>query len=131
MAHSLPVFEKFQVNGDTTSTGHRWTKYMKKLENLFVAMNTDNRKRKKALLLHYAGDEVFEIYGTLPNTGDENGYEETKKALTDYFKPRVNTEFEVFEFRQMKQLESETVDEFSACLRQNPSTVTSMLRTKN
>ena len=53
MAYSLPIFEKFQVNGDsTTSLGPRWTKYVKKLENLFVAMNIDSNKRKKALLLH-------------------------------------------------------------------------------
>ena len=38
----------------------------KKLENLFVAMNIDSNKRKKALLLHFAGDEVFEIHQTLP-----------------------------------------------------------------
>ena len=118
MAHSLPVFPKFEINGDSTTTGHRWTKYISKLENLFVAMNIDSRKRKKALLLHYAGDEVFEIYGTLDNTGDENGFDETKQALTNYFKPKVNTKFEIFEFRQMKQLESETCDDFSTRLRQ-------------
>ena len=47
MAHSLPVFEKFQVNGGTTSFGHMLTKYVQKLENLFVAMNFDRKKRKK------------------------------------------------------------------------------------
>ena len=81
-------------------------------------MNIDSQKMKKALLLHYAGDEVFEIYGTLDNTGDENGFDETKQALTNYFKPKVNTEFEIFEFRQMKQLESETCDDFATRLRQ-------------
>ena len=81
-------------------------------------MNIDSRKRKKALLLHYAGDEVFEIYGTLDNTGDENGFDETKQALTNYFKPKVNTELFIFEFRQMKQFESETCDDFSTRPRQ-------------
>ena len=67
----------------------------------------DNRQlqEKKALLLHIAGDEVFEIYGMLDNTGDKNGFDETKQALTNYFKPKINTEFEIFEFRQMKQME--------------------------
>ena len=59
------------------------------------------RKGKKALPLHYAGDEVFEIYGTIDNTGDEKGFDETKQALTNYFKPKVNTEFEIFEFRHL------------------------------
>ena len=78
---------------------------MSKLGNLFVAMTIDSCKRKKALLLHIAGDEVFEIYDMLDNTGDKNGFDETKQALTNYFKPKINTEFEIFEFRQMKQME--------------------------
>ena len=117
MATSLPVFPKFETNGDTSSLGHRWEKYLQKLESLFVGMNIESRKRRKALLLHYSGDDVFDIYQTLSDTGDENGYEETKAALTRYFKPQVNEEFEIFQFRQMKQLESETVDEFTTRLR--------------
>ena len=70
MAHSLPVFPKFEVNGDSASTGHS------KLINLFMATNIDSHKRTKALPLHYAGDEVFEINGTLDNTGDENDFDE-------------------------------------------------------
>ena len=86
MTYSLPIFEKFQVNGDsTTSLGPRWAKYIKKLENLFVAMNIDINKRKKALLLHFAGDEVFEIHQTLPDTGNENNYAASKTALENYF----------------------------------------------
>ena len=91
---------------------------MKKLENLFVAMNIESNKRKKALLLHYAGDEVFEIHATLDNTGNENDYAASKTALENYFKPQLNTEFQVFEYRQMKQNQSETVDKFATRLRQ-------------
>ena len=77
MAHSLPVFPKFEVNGDSASMGHS------KLINFFVAMKIDSHKRKKALLLHYAGDEVFEINGMLGNTGDEHGFDEIKQDLTN------------------------------------------------
>ena len=118
MASSLPVFPKFVVNGDSTSLGHRWEKYLQKLENLFVGMNIDSKKRRKALLLHYSGDEVFDIYQTLQNAGDESGYDETKTALTNSFKPQVNQEFEIFQFRQMKQMDSETVDDYATRLRQ-------------
>lgn len=119
MASSLPVFPKFEVNGDSQSSiGYRWEKYIQKLENLFVGMSIESKKRRKALLIHYAGDDVFDIYQTLENTGDESGYDETKTALTNYFKPQVNKEFEIFQFRQMKQTDSETVDEFTTRLRQ-------------
>ena len=112
------VFPKIEINGDSATTGHRWTMYISKFKNLFVAMNINSRKRKKALLLHYAGEEVYEIYGTLHNTRDENGFDETKQDLTSYFKPKVNTEFEIFKFRQMKQLESETCNDFATRLQQ-------------
>ena len=102
-------------------------KYLQKLENLFVGMNIESRKRRKALLLHYSGDDVFDTYQTLSDTGDENGYEETKAALTKYFKPQVNEEFEIFQFRQMKQLESETVDEFTTRLRKKRNIVGSLI----
>ena len=115
---SLPTFEKFDIHTDENSVGTRWTKYVTQLENLFVAMDISSKKRKKALLLHYAGTEVFEIHETLENTGDESAYDETKKALETYFKPRVNKEFEIYEFRQMKQLLTESVDQFATRLRQ-------------
>jgi alpha-N-acetylglucosamine transferase len=45
-------------------------------------------------------------------------YEETKIGLTSYFKPRKNTQFEIFEFRNMKQLHGEYIDQFTTRLRQ-------------
>ena len=60
---------------------------------------------------------MFEIHQTLPETGNENDYAASKTALENYFKPQLNTEFEVFEYRQMKQKNSETVDEFATRLR--------------
>lgn len=48
-------------------------------------MNIDSRKRKKALLLHYAGDQVFEVYETLGLNNDDSKYDEVKRRLTEYF----------------------------------------------
>ncbi|KAK3083972.1 hypothetical protein FSP39_006106 [Pinctada imbricata] len=115
---SLPTFPKFDIHSNENSVGIRWTKYVNQLENLFVAMDISSKKRKKALLLHYAGEDVFDIHQTLPDTSAEDGYDQSKTALTNYFQPQVNREFEVFEFRQMKQLQEETVDQFATRLRQ-------------
>ncbi|KAL1467910.1 hypothetical protein MTO96_005685 [Rhipicephalus appendiculatus] len=41
-----------------------------------------------------------------------------RRKLDDYFAPRVNTAFEVYRFRQAKQLENESLDAFYARLRQ-------------
>ena len=55
---AIPNFERFNVSSDKHSVGLRWDKFVSKLENLFVCMNIDAKKCRKALLLHYAGDEV-------------------------------------------------------------------------
>ena len=67
------------------------------------------KKRKKALLLHYAGNEVFKIYETLNLAADESNYDTTKKALEDYFNPKKNKEFKRYEFRNIKQGQNETM----------------------
>ena len=40
-----------------------------------TGMNITVAKRKRALLLHYAGPDVDEIFDTLPNTGEDRAYE--------------------------------------------------------
>lgn len=55
MAESgLPVFPKFPVHAEG-AIGTRWRKWVQRLENLFVGMKITDNKRKRALLLHYAG----------------------------------------------------------------------------
>lgn len=71
----IPSFSAFDVYGEDSSIWARCSKYVAKLENLLVAMNIDSRKRKKALMLHYAGDEIFEIYSTGGLSGDASNYD--------------------------------------------------------
>ena len=91
---------------------------MGKLENLFIGLNVENRKRKKALLLHYSGDEVYDFYETLNLSADDSNYDDTKTALTGYFEPKKNKEFKRYEFRNLKQFKDETIDQFATRLRQ-------------
>jgi hypothetical protein len=78
-----------------------------------VALNITDDTRRKALILHYGGERVFEIFDTLdsnvrvktPATAtsvavNETFYEAAWRALNDHFAPRVNTDFEMFTFRQ-------------------------------
>ena len=61
---------------------------------------------QNALLLHYTGADVDEIHDTLtiPDpVKDQTIYDVTGTALTDYFTPRLNRAFEVYNFRQCKQ----------------------------
>ena len=85
---------------------------MKRFNNLMAAMDVKEESRKRALLLHYSGEEVNDLFDTLPDTGEDNDYKEACEALTRYFTPRKNVSFEIFKFRNLKQESHETVDEF-------------------
>ena len=93
----------------------RWRKWIKRLENLFVATAISDKKRQRALLLYYAGEEVSEIFDTVPNTGED--FETTETKLNAYFDPKKNVEFEIYTFRQAKQSLGETMNSYHSRLR--------------
>ena len=93
-------------------------KWLAILERMFIGMNIAIPKRKRALLLHYAGPDVDEIFDTLPNTGEDNDYATAVAKLNEYFSPQVNTTYEVYNFRQAKQKEGELLDSYHTRLRQ-------------
>ena len=56
-------------------------------------MNITHANRQKALLLHYAGEEVHDIFNTLTlaphvGEGDLDLYKQASDALNDYFIPK-------------------------------------------
>ena len=116
MAISLPSFPAFQVHLDG-NIGPRWQKWIARLERLLIGMGIDDDKQKRALLLHYGGPEVDEIFDTLEDTGDEKDYKKAVEKLNAHFSPQVNTTFEVYNFRQAKQNEGESLDSFHTRLR--------------
>ncbi|KAE8601352.1 hypothetical protein XENTR_v10013648 [Xenopus tropicalis] len=81
------------------------------------AVDINEDKRKKALLLHYAGSAVYDIYCTLPTDSTDN-YTKCSKALSDYFSPKTNVRYERYKFRIAKQLPQETMDAFVTRLRE-------------
>ena len=69
---------------------------------MLIGMNITVPKRKRALLLHYAGPEVDKIFDTLPNDGDSD-YATAAKKLNEYYSPQTNIAYEVYNFHQTKQ----------------------------
>ncbi|XP_062580744.1 uncharacterized protein LOC134242659 [Saccostrea cucullata] len=57
----LPEFAAFDY-ADKADAGPKWEKWTRRLELLFTGMNIDDKGGKRALLLHYAGERVFDIY---------------------------------------------------------------------
>ena len=90
-----------------------------------TAMNVTDVARKKALLLHLAGDALYDVYEGLvvPVIRDDadaavtNVYTVAKKALDDHFSPAKNAEFETYNFCLVKQQVGETIDAYHSRLR--------------
>ena len=101
------------------SCATRWDRWLKRFNNFVVAKDITDDKRKQAMLLHYGGEEVFEIHEALSVEGHEmDDFAKLTTKLTEYFAPKRNTEYEVYLFRQTVQQQGETLDKFYARLLQ-------------
>lgn len=116
MAGQLPSFPSFDYFSDKSNAGPRWERWVSRLENLFVGMKIENGDRKRALLLYYAGETVYDIYEAEKRDTDAT-YEATKDVLKKYFDPKKNTQMEIYKFRTCKQNEGQSLDEFATELR--------------
>lgn len=115
---SLPQFPPFDVHAD--GAGPRWKKYLAQFDNLLTGLLVKDAARKKALLLLYAGTDVYDIHDTLTIAAPDEAndvYKRSTDALTTHFEPKVSTSFAIFEFRDCKQQDSETVSEYVTRLR--------------
>ena len=112
----LPPFPAFDVHD--SNAGPRWGKWLTRFERLLVGLNITDPTRKRALLLHYAGNDVDDIFDTLTDTGDAAAYQQAADKLTEYFSPQKNRTYEVYNFRQTKQQEGESLDSYHTRLRQ-------------
>ena len=115
---SLPDFPIFDTDADPTSLGIQWQKWAERLENLFIALDIDNAVRQKALLLHYGGPKLTDIYNTLKSPSDKE-YKDVKVKLDKHFEPRINVTYETYSFRQLFQESDETIDRFVTRLRES------------
>ncbi|VDI12771.1 Hypothetical predicted protein [Mytilus galloprovincialis] len=95
MAASLPIFPSFPVHENNAEIRQQTT---------------------KSTLVHYAGEDVNEVFDALDNTGED--FAAAKHKLTAHFAPKKNTEYEIYKFRQAKQTSDETIDSFHTRLRQ-------------
>jgi hypothetical protein len=112
---NLPPFSPFDITNQA-SLAQRWAKWLERFQNFLVALNiTEDHARRKAMLLHYAGEPVYDVYSSLPMVergANVNEYEHVVTRLTDYFAPKKNIDYEVYVFRQMKQKPDEALDSY-------------------
>ena len=109
----------FDCTCDTANLGPRWKRWLLRFElyadskNLIlVDGKEDNCQRRRALLLHMAGEGVQDIFATLADTGTAKDYSKAVKALSDHFVPKTNTAHARHEFKNTLPLENETVSQY-------------------
>jgi hypothetical protein len=88
--------------------------------NNCVATAMTKDERKKALLLHYAGRRVHEVYMDIAGTSDD--YATCRKLLQEHFQPKINVEFEIHAFRSCHQMKKEKFEQYIVRLRAMAST---------
>ena len=71
--------------------------------------------QRKALLLHVVGSNTFDIFMNFADKGTTHN--QAKAALTNYFKPKVNKEYERAVFRRLRQEPGEKIDAYHTRLR--------------
>ena len=113
---TLPHFASFDPDIEPTSVSQRWEKWIQRFTNFLTALNVTDKKRQRALLLHYAGEKVYDIFDTLADTGDD--FQKAVDKLTAHFAPKKNVDFETYRFRQASQSSGENIDQFVTRLRQ-------------
>ena len=122
--NAIPNY-KFDCYSDPSSLAPRWTRWLTSFE-LFAdgngliiteATNATTRQRRRAMLLHFAGPDVQDIFSTLADTGEATDYAAAITALNGYFLPKVNAAFARQKFHRLHQKEGETVLQFVTRLR--------------
>ena len=108
----IPAFEL----EPTGTAAARWATWLARLDNFLLAQNVDGDARRKAILLHCAGEAVFERHQALDTRDGDGTFDQTKDLLSAHFNPARNREFEVFNFRKLGQAAGEGLDAFHARL---------------
>jgi hypothetical protein len=121
MATALPTFASFDPNANQGAPGVRFKKYISRFRNLIVATDIDDPKHQNALLLHYIGEEVNDIFETLTVSAPAEGetvLNVTIKALSEYFTPKQNPVFKEYKFCNAKQTHNEALMMYYTRLKQ-------------
>ncbi|CAG2188160.1 unnamed protein product [Mytilus edulis] len=106
----------FDVSGDRL--GQSWTRWLRGFELYATGKGVDDKKQKKALLLHCAGLDVQDIYFTLTEEDGDDDFDKTIKTLKKHFDAKVNFSVERYNLRSIKQNETETIDQYITRLKQ-------------
>ena len=89
----------------------------RRLSDVFGRHRNNRQKKKRAFLLYQAGPKVREIFRQIPENGNDDDFDKATELLNAHFEPQKNRLYDVYEFRQAKQGNAETLDQYYTRLR--------------
>ena len=117
---SLVSPAEFRCDDESRGTaGLRWDIWIRDFELFTIATGVTRGPQRKATLLHVVGKACRDIYFTVGHNDDD--YNEVKAKLGAHFAPYRNVDFEIFKFGQLKQRDTESLDDFMVRLRASAS----------
>ena len=96
----LPPFSQLT---DPATAAPRWRRWIGRLDHYFRATRKTDGAVKRSMMLHVGGDELYDLFEHLPNTGNDDDYDAAVTALNRYFDPQLNPDYERFKLRQAVQ----------------------------
>jgi hypothetical protein len=109
------TFNSFEADLNEATAGPKWKRWLSRFEHGLVASKITDKGQMKALLLCHVGDRVYEIYESVADKADD--FDGVVKKLNAHFNPKVNEEFEIYNFRRINQSKQEPFEEFVIRLR--------------
>ena len=100
----------FTIGNGGDNQAARWEGWVKSLEYFLGACDIRDKKRKRHVLLHVAGEEVQDVFDTLTETGDD--YDTAIDKLNSYFKQKSSVTYERHVFRCTGQDSEETISHY-------------------
>ncbi|KAL8579827.1 hypothetical protein ACOMHN_048104 [Nucella lapillus] len=97
----MPSFrrlQEFDLEG-----GEDWVQYMERMKHYFVANDTDNADKRKALLLSACGGATYKsMCGLLaPAKPGDNTFHELKEAVKNHLQPKPSEIMQPFKFHTL------------------------------
>ena len=97
------------------NTSENWRRFQQQY-NIYLTASGSEKKDdavKIAILLNFAGEDAIEVFNTFQFLeGDEKKLAKVLEQFERYCNPRKNVVFERYQFWQIMQKDSETVDQF-------------------
>jgi hypothetical protein len=116
----MDMYSIQQFNTEDEGISDRWEEWSKQLTRILRIKKVTDQSLKIEHLLLCGGQGIERIYNEIKTNNDT--YEDLVEKIKAHFNPEINHNVNIFNFRQIKQRDGETFDEFVTRLREQANT---------